>query len=66
MLYIRNSQDLIKAGMIILVDGDYLTDDGRILKRVYTGRRHTTLRWQSSEDGYNYRNLFEAYYREQY
>ena len=61
-----NTNELIKAGNIIAVGFDYLTDDGRVIKRVYTGRRGTTLRWKADNEDYLYRNLFEAYHQLHY
>lgn len=58
---IRNTSDLIKAGKLIAVGLDYVTDDGRTIKRVYLGKRGT-LKWKVEGDTFPYRNLFDAYY----
>ena len=57
---INNSKDLIKAGYIIADGYDYITKDGRQIKRKYIGRRRSTLAWQVGT--VIYRNLFDAYY----
>jgi hypothetical protein len=59
---LRNSCDLIKEGHIVEVDFDYLTDDGRIISRVYVGRRGTTLKWKVEGNDFCFRNLWDAYF----
>lgn len=61
-----NTQTMIKEGKIIPVDFDYLTDDGRMIRRKYVGRRGTTLKWQVEGVDFLYRSLYEAYYDLQY
>lgn len=58
----KNTNDLIKNEKIIAVGYDYLTDDGRIITRVVTGRRGRTIKWKIDGDNFLYRSLFEAYF----
>lgn len=54
-----STQKMISEGMLIAVDYDYLTDDGRIIRRVTIGR--STIKWQVEGEDYLYRSLWEAY-----
>lgn len=49
---------MVKQGMIVDVGYNYLTDDGRILYRVYKG---SSTVWQVGDSPVLYRSLFEAY-----
>ena len=60
-----NGKQMEKAGMIIAVDSDYLTDDGRVIFRVYKGMS-TTPKWRVEGKEFLHRSLFEAYYELEY
>ena len=60
-----NRGQMIKAGMIINVDENYLTDDGRVLLRVYKGRS-ATPKWKVEGKEFLHRSLYEAYYELEY
>ena len=55
-----NWNELIKEERIIEVGYNYLTDDDRILLRVYTGRS-ATPKWQVAGSPEIYRSLGDAY-----
>ena len=58
-------REMIKNEMLIEFwegcDCNYKTDDGRIIRRVYCGKRGTTMKWEVEGIDFLYRSLFEAY-----
>ena len=60
----NTSKALIKAGKLVEAGYNYITDNGVLIERVYTGRRGT-LKWKRQDEDYKYRNLWDAYYQQQ-
>lgn len=62
----NTTKGLIKEGKLIADGSDYLTDDGRVIKRVYAGRRGNTLKWKVVGNDFLYRDLWCAYFDQKY
>lgn len=58
----NTTKSLIAAGNLRPNGYDYETDDGRVILRIYAGRRGTTTRWRVEGDPFLYRDLWCAYH----
>ena len=61
--FLENSWGLIKDGRLVRRGGDYVTDDGVMIRRCGIGKRGSRVVWKRDDDGVMYRGLYEAYYK---
>lgn len=55
-------QRMVDNGELTKYEGvHYITDDGRIIRRVYTSHKMTTTKWWVEGENHVHRNLYEAY-----
>lgn len=59
----ETTRTLIADGRLTAQGYDFVTEDGTVIRRVCTGKRGSTERWQRDGESRLYRSLMEAYYR---